>query len=307
MKVIDAFCGAGGLSCGLKQAGLDVVLGVDIWREALRIYRRNLGVPTLRWDLNTVPPLPPADAILGGSPCQDFSQAGDRDEGGRAWLTVRFAEAVAAYRPRFFALENVSRAVGCDAYNMACGILHDAGYGLSEAELDASFHGVPQTRVRVILVGELGGRDDELRDPLLAGRSDRPITVREHCGDRLAIRYYYRHWYGRADDGRKRCVWSIDEVGPTITCNPDKVPRGYKSRKGDATKDLSQVRALTLREVAMIQTFPDSWDWSGVKTADAFRMVGNAVPPRLGEHLGRVLLAASRGHAPRRKARAGIG
>jgi DNA (cytosine-5)-methyltransferase 1 len=296
MKVVDAFCGAGGLSCGLIQAGLEVVLGVDIWREALKVYRRNLGVDTLRWDLSTVPPLPPADVIVGGSPCQDFSQAGDRVEAGRASLTVRFAEVVAAHRPRFFALENVTRAVGCDAYNLACCILHEAGYGLSEARLDASYYGVPQSRCRVLLVDRLGGRDDELQDLLLAGRAERPMTVRDFCGDRLAINYFFRHWYGRADDGKKRCVWSADEVAPTITRDPGTMPRGYRSRKGDATKDLSQVRALTLHEAAMIQTFPIDWDWlpGEVRTADASRMVGNAVPPALGRHLGEVLLAAVR-------------
>ncbi len=296
MKVIDLFCGCGGLACGLQQAGLDVVLGVDIWADALKVYERNLGVPTLRWDLNTVPPLPAADVIVGGSPCQDYSTGGEKVEGERARLTVRFAEAVAAHRPRFFALENVPPAVSSDGYNRACCILHDAGYGLSEATLDASYHGVPQSRCRVLLVGRLDGRDDELQDLLLAGRAERPMTVRDYCGDRLAIDYFYRHWYGRADDGKKRCVWSADEVAPTITCDPGTMPRGYRSRKGDATKDLSQVRALTLHEAAMIQTYPEDWDWlpGEVRTADAFRMVGNAVPSALGRHLGEVLLAAAR-------------
>lgn len=297
MKVIDLYCGCGGLSRGLKDTGLEVVLGVDIWPEALRVYRRNLGVPTLEWDLSTVPDLPEADVIVGGSPCQDFSNAGDTVEGERASLTVGFAEAVAAYRPTYFALENVPRAVGCDAYNRACCLLHDAGYGLSEAELDASLYGVPQSRRRVLLVGRLGGRDDELSGLLSSGRAERPTTVREHCGDRLATRYYFRHWFGRADDGRKRCVWSVDEVGPTVTCDPNTMPRGYRPRKGDATTDLALVRALTLRETALVQTFPPEWDWMPgvVRRPDAFRMVGNAVPPKLAEHLGRVLLAASRG------------
>lgn len=53
VTVIDAYCGAGGLSAGLIKAGLNVVLGIDIWRPALQVYQANLrGVPTLRWDLS---------------------------------------------------------------------------------------------------------------------------------------------------------------------------------------------------------------------------------------------------------------
>ena len=89
---------------------------------------------------------------------------------------------------------------------------------------------------------------------------------------------------------------SVDEVGPTITneYRRGRLPAHYKSRPGDATTDLSQVRALTLREAAMLQTFPDRWDWlpGEVKRADAWQMVANAVPPKLARHLGKALLAA---------------
>lgn len=76
MTAIDLCCGMGGLSKGLLDAGIDVVLGVDAWRSALKVYDRNLAVPTVRADLSRLPPLPPADIICGGPPCQDFSSAG---------------------------------------------------------------------------------------------------------------------------------------------------------------------------------------------------------------------------------------
>jgi site-specific DNA-cytosine methylase len=107
------------------------------------------------------------------------------------------------------------------------------------------------------------------------------------------LRYFYRHYRDQ------RCVWSVDEVGPTITneYRRGRLPAHYRSRPGDATTDLSQVRALTLREAAMIQTFEDWWNWGGVRLRDAWQMVANAVPPKLAAHLGRALLKAREGRA----------
>ena len=100
MTAIDLFCGCGGLSAGLVRAGVDVVLGVDSWEPPLAVYRRNLGLPTLLSDLATVPTgLPDADLFAAGTPCQDFSPAGHREEGDRAALTTAFARIVLAYRP----------------------------------------------------------------------------------------------------------------------------------------------------------------------------------------------------------------
>lgn len=115
-----------------------------------------------------------------------------------------------------------------------------------------------------------------------------PLTVRQHCGGRLAVEFIYG--YVR---GRKRCVRSIDEPCYVILTRPDRLPRDYRSQPNDATKDLSRLRSLTQREASLIRTFPESWDWDGVRLRDAWRMTDNAVPPQLAEHLSRALLAAS--------------
>lgn len=295
MKVIDLYCGAGGLSRGLVQSGIDVVLGVDDWPDALRVYGHNLKVPTLQWNLSEIPELPFADGLVGGSPCQDYSTGGHRIEGERAAQTPAFARIVGEYRPRYFALENVAAAKKKPTFRLAKEYLSRQGYGLTEVVLRACRYGVPQHRPRVLLVGVLGGRDDALRDLLLAGRSERPTTIRDHCGDRLATSYIYRHYRD------ERCIYSVEEVGPTITneYRRGRIPAHYRPRPGDATTDLSQVRHMTLSEATMLQTFPEGWSWlpGKVRLSDAWQMVANAVPPKLAEHLGRALLQAWEGRS----------
>lgn len=288
MTAVDLFCGGGGLSLGLTRAGVDVVLGVDRWDAALAVHRRNLGLPVLCHDLGGGPPrLPKVDCLAASPPCQDFSSAGRRAEDHRARLTVAFAELAVRVRPRWIVLENVPPAAGSRAYARARDLLR-AVYGLTEVTLNAEYYGVPQRRRRFLVVGRLGGRDGELAEGLLAGRTDRPLTVREALGRSPAIAHYY--WHPRY--GKQRGVWSVDEPAPTITGRPCPRPPGYRCRPGDATSDLSGVSALTLREAARIQGFPPTWDWDAALLREAWKMVGNAVPVSLGEHVGRAIRRA---------------
>jgi len=288
VTAVDLFCGCGGLSAGLIDAGFEVVLGVDAWSESLAVYARNLGVPTFRADLVRIPALPPADLIVGGPPCQDFSSAGNRSEGERAGLTVMFAETVAHYLPQRFLYENVVDASRSNAYRTARELLKRAGYGLTPVILDASYYGVPQRRRRLFLVGHLGCGDDTFRDSLVAGAADQPLTVREHCQSHLAV----EHYYVCARYPGSRAIWGIDEPAPTFrTSSNSPLPPGYRSHPRDSTKELSGVRALTLREASLVQTFPTDWDWCDTRLSDGWVMLANSVPPRMGYHLGRVLLA----------------
>ena len=116
MKVVDLFCGCGGLSLGFEKAGMDVVAGFDNWLDALDVYRRNFTHPAIRADLSNVEESVEKirqfgpDMIIGGPPCQDFSSAGKRNEdNGRGDLTVCYARIISAIKPRWFVMENVER------------------------------------------------------------------------------------------------------------------------------------------------------------------------------------------------------
>lgn len=118
MKVVDLFCGCGGLSLGFENAGMDVVAAFDNWQDALIVYRHNFSHPAINMDLmnindsiNAIRPYNP-DIIIGGPPCQDFSSAGKRNENnGRGDLTVCYAKIVSAIKPTWFVMENVERII----------------------------------------------------------------------------------------------------------------------------------------------------------------------------------------------------
>lgn len=116
MKFGDLFCGAGGLSAGLINAGMFPIYACDAWQPALDVYRRNLSLYANRADLSEPTPvirrlikLAP-DLIAGGPPCTEVSSAGKRIEGEQAKLMARFADVVLGCRPRLFVMENVARA-----------------------------------------------------------------------------------------------------------------------------------------------------------------------------------------------------
>lgn len=297
IKAVDLFCGGGGLSQGLRDAGIDVVLAMDAWPAAINFYRANqLGHSALRQDLTAVEETIAKlreysfDMIAGGPPCQDFSSAGKRDgNGSRANLTTCYARIVIALRPQYFIMENVDLARKYATFRDAVEALRQAGYGITERVLDASLCGVPQKRKRTIVWGVLNGKDDALADIILSSLSKKAMTIRDYFGKLWPVEFYYRHPRSYA----RRGVFSIDEPSPTIRGVNRPVPKGYKQHPNDAAPPNS-VRALTTRERALLQTFPAKWRLVGTKS-EVEQIVGNAVPVRLAEFVGRCLLAYMRG------------
>jgi len=292
-KVIDLFCGGGGLSQGLSNAGFEIVAAFDNWDAAINFYRKNIqGHPVEKLDLLDSKAVSAHlrkydfNMIVGGPPCQDFSSAGKRNEnGGRANLTVSFAEIISILRPDYFIMENVDRAQKTQTFADALAIFRKAGYGLTATVLDASLCGVPQKRKRVIVFGILNGTDNVLVPSIQENQSSKPMTIRECFNDKFGVEYYYRHPRSYA----RRAVFSIDEPSPTIRGVNRPVPQGYPGHLGDAVPISDKIRPLTTKERSLIQTFPESWDVSGSKS-EIEQIIGNAVPVKLGEFIGNCIL-----------------
>jgi DNA (cytosine-5)-methyltransferase 1 len=292
LKTIDFFAGGGGLSLGFQRAGFDVLCAVENWQPALDVYRANFpGHEAVALDLSnefqTLQLLDSyqPDLIVGGPPCQDFSSAGKRDEnGGRASLTINYANVISQYRPAFFVMENVARAASSSAFKVALDIFKRAGYGLTIQLLNAAHCGAPQSRKRLIVVGQRDGKDGFLDQGLTEGLSESPMTLRQYFRNSLPFEHYYRHPRSYA----RRAVFSIDEPSPTIRGVNRPVPKGYPGHAGDPVPIGVGIRALTSQERASIQTFPDDFKLPGTKS-DVEQVIGNAVPVKLAEYVALAL------------------
>ena len=302
MRAVDLFCGCGGMSLGFQLSGHEVVAGFDNWDKAIEVYRENFDHQVSRLDLNDVglsvseicrhKP----EMIIGGPPCQDFSSAGKRNEdNGRGDLTVSFAEIVARIRPDWFVMENVARIVKTNKLAQAKQIFLNAGYGLTACVLDASYCGVPQARKRFFLIGKLGENDEFLLPYIESRLSVKPMTIKDYMGDEIDFEYYYRHPRSYV----RRGIFSIYEPSPTIRGVNRPMPKGYQLHHGDPVSSLEGIRPLTTKERSRIQTFPESFRFSGSKT-DMEQMIGNAVPVNLARFVGDAINAYLRQGHPER-------
>ena len=289
-KIVDLFCGCGGMSLGFQNAGFNIVGAYELWESAAKCYEGNFNHPLFREDLSNVSnavdsirKLSP-DIIIGGPPCQDFSHAGKRIEGGRASLTEAYAEIIKSISPTYFVMENVDRAQKSNAYAKARDIFKSAGYGLTEIVLDASRCGIPQKRKRFFCIGAMNQPDGFLLSRLTEKISDHETTLRDYFGDGLDFEYYYRH----PRNYSRRAIFSIDEPAPTMRGVNRPVPKGYPGNPNDACPLNDSIRALTTIERSLIQTFPPEYKWIGNKT-DMEQMIGNAVPVKLAEFVASTL------------------
>lgn len=330
VDAVDFFCGAGGLTNGLISAGINVILGIDNDGDAESTYSLNNNVPFWRRDLWSLRfselkhflqnRNSQASYLLfaGCAPCQPFSKINRASTCSEdAELLIRFAEFIVKFRPHFVLSENVPQILRHEhVFSKFLAMLDSAGYHVSYELVNAKFHNVPQTRIRLVLLASrlsklaLPAKSESVctvRDaishlpPLAAGSTHSKIS--NHCcmslsslnlkriratphdgGDsrswpkRLLLRCHrntegYYDVYGRM---------SWDKPAPTLTTRCISYSNG---RFGHPEQD----RAITLREAAAIQSFPDSFTFYGTQT-NIGRLVGNAVPPKLAEALGRQIV-----------------
>lgn len=308
MRVISLFSGAGGLDLGLTQAGNEIVWANDIDANAVETYRRNIGEHIVCADIKNVrmADIPDdADVVVGGFPCQGFSQANllrDVDDD-RNVLYKFFRKVIAAKKPKFFIAENVRGILslgGGVAINKILADFQRAGYRLDVHLVDMADYGVPQHRRRVIIVGQRKDLGDEfkfrfplpthgevgtlkpwrtIRDELERFPDpDKPNKVINHVYSsyKLAFRNFTGH---RPTDPNKPC--------PTI------LARGNGGGGVCAIPHYNGKRRLTIRESAAIQTFPDEFEFVGAMNS-CYRQIGNAVPVRFAKFLGDELIRLER-------------
>lgn len=322
---LDLFCGAGGLTCGLKMAGFDVLAGVELNAVAAETYRTNYPDHKLyEADITTLSPESvmtelglkkgELDLLAGCPPCQGFSSHRTRNKASsvddsRNELAFEFLRFVETFLPKTVMMENVPALAKDHRINIIIERLTKLGYIVNDDTVsikDCSDYDVPQRRKRMILIASrlgiiehpkksekkitvrdaIGGMENNFDsiDPLhnsLSKRSEKVMmiikSVPKDGGSRSQIPYSlwldchkknpnsYRDVYGRM---------SWDNVAPTITggcVNPS------KGRFIHPSED----RTITLREAALIQSFPSDYYFSMRRGKEsAALMIGNALPPK---------------------------
>lgn len=173
MKIIDLFCGVGGLSLGFEQAGFEVISAVDMWKDAIITYNHNrkdkvAKVETVEdFNENDLPALIKSNhitGIIGGPPCQGFSTVGRREiDDPRNKMYLEFYKAVKMAMPDFFVIENVKGMLTLNKGAFVKDLIErfgekGLGYNISYQLLNAADYGIPQNRYRVFYVGLKKGK-----------------------------------------------------------------------------------------------------------------------------------------------------
>ena len=160
--LIDLFAGCGGMTTGFVRQGYTPILAVEHNLHAAATYAANFGEAHTRWgDVAALDAVPVADVVIGGPPCQGFSNLGSRNvDDPRNQLWKQFLRVVEAARPQVFVIENVDRFRSSSEFAL---LLEQAGHGMiAEYELThglllAADYGVPQRRARTIVIGSRVG------------------------------------------------------------------------------------------------------------------------------------------------------
>jgi len=173
-SVLSLFSGAGGFSYGFAKAGLPPICGAEIDKDACASYEENVGSTCHNVDLSVVEPSFFLDilgsqeplAVIGGPPCQGFSTAGARDaQDPRNRLIFNYLRIVAKVRPRWFIFENVegllTSGLGADVFSLVREFM-GLGYSVRVNKINFAAYGVPQTRKRVLIIGNRLGVDFSL-------------------------------------------------------------------------------------------------------------------------------------------------
>ncbi|MBF2755274.1 MAG: DNA cytosine methyltransferase [Gammaproteobacteria bacterium AqS3] len=342
ISAVDLFCGVGGLTYGLKQAGIDVVAGIDNDGSCRYAYEKNCGAEFIEADIREVEASDIAalldddsdlTMLAGCAPCQPFSDLTKKHKPSQQtdsrWpLLDEFARLAEEIQPDIVSMENVPQLASTKIYEKFHAALERNKYVVHSKIVQCADYGIPQSRRRLVLIAtrdpslklnisfNLSANFDAYRKPAKSVRDAigklPPIKAGEinhkdplHSSSKLSSlnkkriaaskqKGAWHDWpkellpdcFKRPSGASYTAVYgrmSWDDPSPTITTQFDNYGSG---RFGHP----EQNRALSLREGALLQTFPKGFDFQNPQTSMSRRKIathiGNAVPPELGEIIG---------------------
>ena len=306
IRAFDLFCGAGGSSCGARQAGVRIVGGADLWEKAADTFEDNFpGAKVYRRKIEALSPttvrkeVEPVELLLASPECTNHSVAkgsAPRDELSRrtAFQVIKFAK---AWKPRWVVVENVVSMQRWDAYDEWLNGLRELGYHTRELKLNAEDFGVPQSRRRLFVIA------DRMREPVAPAVNDDnavPVSsILQRGAPDNGYSYRLRPLFGngRAKPTLERAERAIQAIGkkkPFLI-----VYYGSDAAGGWQTLDRPlrtittldrfalvepngsghEMRMLQPPELALAMGFPKDYVWQRTTRREHIKLIGNAVSP----------------------------
>lgn len=318
MDIISLFAGAGGMDRGFENAGFNVIWANEFDKKIWETYR--LNHPNTILETRSITQVEGddvpnnIDGIIGGPPCQSWSLAGSMRgiEDNRGQLFFDYLRILRDKQPLFFVAENVPGMLSpthINAFNHIRDMFIDCGYRVNYKLLNAWDYGVPEDRKRVIIVGYRNDLNRDfnfdnlveverrlvLRDAI--GDLPEPLPALEKnktngdTGEVLNNEYFIGDFSSMFMSRNRIRTW--DQPSFTIQAGARHAPIHPAS---DPMENVERnkwrftgpnYRRLSVRECARIQSFPDDFKFVYESLADAYKMIGNAVPVKLAEVIAR--------------------
>jgi DNA (cytosine-5)-methyltransferase 1 len=296
MRVVSLFSGAGGLDLGFIKAGHKIIWANDIFTDAVKTYRENIGSHIVEGDIQMIPSssIPDCDIVIGGFPCQGFSVANTKRtvEDKRNELYKQMIRIINDKTPLFFLAENVKGILNIGKGAVIAMIINDfkkIGYNVKYKVLNAVDFGVPQIRQRVIIIGVRKDIDFEYKYPEnqysenSEGGLKHWVSVKDalqNLPDPDMPNELKNHEYSKYKITVSKYLGhrliSPNKPAPTITARGD-------GRGGVVViHHYNNQRRMSCRELAVIQSFPLGYNFHGNRSS-VYRQIANAVPPLLAE------------------------
>ncbi|RIY31207.1 DNA (cytosine-5-)-methyltransferase [Psittacicella hinzii] len=324
MKLISLFAGAGGLDLGFEKAGFEIIAANEYDKSIWQTYESNHKAHLVKGDISQIPSdmFPDCDGIIGGPPCQSWSEAGTLKgiNDPRGQLFYQYIRILQDKKPKFFLAENVKGMLAKTHHSAVENIVAQfaqAGYDVFIHVLNAHDYGVPQDRKRVFYVGfrkdlqvdfsippeplayKLTFKDAifDLKDSAIPALKKNKTngelcTIPNHeyyIGDfspMFMSRNRVRQWHEPA--------FTVQASGRQCQLHPQ-APLMQKASKDKfifAPSKEHLYRRLTVRECARIQGFPDTFKFFYHNLNDGYKMIGNAVPVNLAYVMAKSILQA---------------
>jgi DNA (cytosine-5)-methyltransferase 1 len=310
-KFVDLFCGAGGITQGLVQAGFEPIASVEVNAIASATYKFNFpqchhfngdiaDFHPQNW-LNEIGS-PEIHLVIGGPPCQGFSVAGKRDPNDpRNRLFKEFVRVVSEIRPWYVVMENVPGIITMKKGAVLKAIREEfaeIGYpNMSVAILESAAYGVPQIRPRAIFIANRFGMENPYPKIQLLAHQYNPIeSAISDLPEYTAIPEINHEWTRHSPEYMER-IAKVPPGGSLYESYVDAFKRQYPGKPSMTVKENHGGthihpylnRVISAREMARLQTFPDSFIFKG-SMKKAMWQIGNAVPPRLAECISYALI-----------------